>query len=64
MGEIVPDLIATVNGRDIFIEVFVTHVVDAEKLSVTKELGVPCIEIDLSSVDRNLSMENMKIAAH
>lgn len=60
VGEIVPDLIATVNGRDLFIEVFVTHPVDAEKLSVIKGMGVSCIEIDLSSVDRDLSMESMK----
>lgn len=46
--DIRPDLILTIGGRDLIVEVFVTHKVDDEKVGRIKRLGVSAIEIDLS----------------
>jgi hypothetical protein len=44
-GDIRPDLVATINGRRIYIEVAVTHFVDAEKLQKIRALTTPTIEL-------------------
>lgn len=46
--EVKPDIVATVNGMIIFIEVAVTHFIDEEKLKRLHEYNVPTIEIDLA----------------
>ncbi|TOG82168.1 hypothetical protein CGI93_17625 [Vibrio parahaemolyticus] len=57
---LVPDLIATVHGRDLFVEVFVTHSVDERKKKKIEELGVSAIEIDLSNAPRDMSKDALK----
>lgn len=57
---IVPDIVATVGKKLIFIEVAVTHFVEQEKLQRLEALGYATLEIDLSSVDEIPSMEDVK----
>ncbi len=57
---LIPDLIATVNGRDLLIEIFVTHAIDEEKTAKIEQLGISTIEIDLSKAPRDMSMESLK----
>ncbi len=59
-GKIVPDLIATISGRELLIEVFVTQRVEPEKLGQIRRADVSVVEIDLSKVDRELTRESIR----
>lgn len=49
-GSIVPDVILTAkNGRELIVEVYVTHRCDDEKKEKLRVLGIAAVEIDLSS---------------
>lgn len=48
-GDIVPDVVLTVKGRELIVEILVTHACDEEKISKIREAGVSALEIDLSS---------------
>lgn len=48
LGEIRPDLIGYINNEPIFIEIAVTHFIDANKLKIIKSLNIKTLEIDLS----------------
>ena len=50
LGLIRPDLACYIDGEPIFIEIAVTHFLDAEKLKIIKTMNVKTIEIDLSGV--------------
>lgn len=58
-----PDLIGTRHGADgapigqLIVEIRVTHAVDARKLEKLRHRGDSVVEIDLSSIDRNLDGE-------
>lgn len=43
-----PDVIIEKDGRELFIEILVTHAVGEEKKQKIRELGISCIEIDFS----------------
>ena len=60
LGTIIPDVIVRVGERRLLVEVKVTHGVDDEKLKRIRELGLSCVEINLSDVDRDLSREILK----
>ena len=60
LGSIIPDVIARIKGRELLVEITVTHGVDDGKLKKIKELGPSCLEIDLSDVQRDLSRENLE----
>ena len=60
LGSIIPDVIARIKGRELLVEITVTHGVDDGKLKKIKELGLSCIEINLSDVQRNLSRDNLE----
>lgn len=49
IGEIRPDLVVSLVGREVLVEIAVTHFVDALKLVRIKDLGVAAVEIDVSS---------------
>jgi len=49
-GNMIPDIWAKVGERMLFVEVAVTHFVDAEKLRRLTEAGVATVEIDLSGM--------------
>lgn len=60
LGAIIPDVIVRVRDRLLLVEVKVTHGVDDQKLKKIRDLGLSCVEVDLSDVDRDLSRENLK----
>lgn len=47
IGEIRPDIVAMVGNTMLFVEIAVTHFVEAEKQVVLERLAVPTVEIDL-----------------
>ena len=51
-GSIIPDVAVYAGGKKFFVEIYVTHAVDEEKLSKLKQSGISTIEIDLSKADR------------
>ena len=50
-GTIIPDVIVQVSGHRLLVEVTVTHGVDDAKLTKIRELGLSCLEIDLTSTE-------------
>lgn len=59
VGDIIPDVIATIQDRDLFIEVFVTHRVDAAKRDRIKNMHASAVEIDLSTAPRDLPLDHL-----
>ena len=59
-GSIIPDVIVEVSARQLLVEVTVTHGVDDAKLAKIRELGLSCLEIDLSDAPRALSREELE----
>ena len=59
-GSIIPDVIVEVSGRQLLVEVTVTHGVDDAKLTRIRELGLSCLEIDLSDAPRDLGREELE----
>ncbi len=60
LDTIIPDVITRIGDRTLLVEIIVTHGVDDQKLKKILELGLSCVEIDLSDVERDLSRENLK----
>ena len=60
IGSIIPDVIVRINGRELLVEVTVTHGVDSNKLRKIMELGVSCVEIDLSNAERGVAREELE----
>lgn len=50
LGGVVPDIVATVGGRTLLIEVAVSHFADDAKKSLLRDLGFAAVEIDLSGM--------------
>ena len=46
----VPDIVATVGGRTLLVEVAVSHFADEGKISLLRERGLAAIEVDLSGM--------------
>lgn len=60
-GDIIPDIVlVTSNGRQLLVEVAVTHFIDNQKLAKIKELGLSCLEIDLSKLPRELDLPQLE----
>lgn len=59
-GSIVPDIVVYSGKNKLFIEIFVTHKIDGEKLIRIKEENVSTIEIDLSKLDKDVDYETLK----
>ena len=60
LGSIIPDVIVRINGRELLVEVTVTHGVDKDKLRKIRELCVSCVEIDLSDAERELTRDELE----
>lgn len=60
LGCIIPDVMAFINGAWFLIEVAVTHFVDETKEQKLQDLKMPCIEIDLSTVDRDADLDDIR----
>lgn len=58
-GDVVPDIVINSKGQTLFVEIFVTHKVDDDKLEKIRKQGISTIEIDLSSLDEDLVYDNL-----
>lgn len=56
---VIADLLATVGDRQLIIEIFYRHKVDAEKIDKLKKLNISAIEINLSDLNTG-DVENME----
>jgi hypothetical protein len=59
LGDIIPDVVAYIEGKPLLIEIVVTHGIDAEKMEKIKDLGISTLVIDLSDEDRTLSEDEL-----
>ena len=59
-GNVRPDVVLTLNGKLIFVEIAVTHFVDEEKLKKIRELNIPLIEIDLSHLRNGFNKKELQ----
>jgi hypothetical protein len=57
LGSVRPDIVVTGKGRELLVEVAVTHFCDTVKIAKLRERNLPAIEIDLSRVARPASRE-------
>lgn len=60
LGSIVPDLILKIDGRKLLVEITVTHGVDRHKRKRIMELGMSCLEIDLSDIGHDLTRKELE----
>ena len=60
LGSIIPDVIVKINGRELLVEVTVTHGVDRAKLRKIRDIGLSYLEIDLSDTGRDLTREELE----
>lgn len=47
-GDVIPDIVVYAGGKQLFVEIYVTHRIDDEKLAKLKQADISTIEIDLS----------------
>ena len=58
--DIVPDIILHTSAGELLVEVAVTHFVDEVKREKIKQLGISCVEIDLSKMDRAVDFAQLE----
>lgn len=57
--DIIPDIVVYSGDKYFFIEIYVSHPIDDEKLEKLKEKNISTIEIDLSKIKRDISVEEL-----
>lgn len=57
---VIPDIVAIVQGKELFIEIAVTHFVDNEKLEKLRRFGIPVLEIFLEPASELPSLDEIK----
>ena len=57
--DIIPDIVVYSGDKYFFIEIYVTHPIDDEKLKKLKEKNISTIEIDLSKIKRDISVKEL-----
>lgn len=60
IDSIIPDVIVYVKGRPLLIEITVTHNTEASKLDKIKKLGFSCLEIDLSKINHEITLQELE----
>lgn len=58
-GSIVPDVVVYAGGKTFFIEIYVTHCIDEEKLEKLRNARMSTIEIDLSKKAKMISVDEL-----
>lgn len=58
-GSIVPDVVVYAGGKAFFIEIYVTHCIDDEKLAKIKKTSISTIEIDLSKKTKTITVDEL-----
>ena len=59
-GDVIPDIVVYAGGKQFFIEIYVTHPIDEEKLAKLRRADVSTIEIDLSKKKSITSLEELE----
>jgi len=60
-GDIIPDVVLSIKGRELLVEFAVTHFIDVVKQMRIERLGLPVIEVDLSEwYGKPFSYENLR----
>jgi hypothetical protein len=62
VGGTVPDLVLTIGGRELLVELFVTHAVDYAKLAKIRELNLSVLEISIGHLSRALPFAELRAA--
>src|SRR5690606_28862264 len=60
MDSIIPDVLVMVKGRPLMIEITVTHKTEKSKIEKIKEMGISCLEIDLSTIKGELTIQELE----
>lgn len=60
LGPIIPDLILKNDGRELLVEITVTHGVDGDKRKRIMGLGISCLEIDLAGIGYDLPRKELE----
>ena len=58
--DVIPDVVIYAGGKQLFLEVYVTHAIDDVKLKKLKESDISTIEIDLSRKEHSISLEELQ----
>lgn len=58
-NDIIPDIVLVSSGKELFVEIFVTHKIDDEKLRKIEKANISTIEIDLSNQDKDITEEDL-----
>lgn len=58
-GDVIPDVVVYAGGRQFFIEIYVTHCIDEEKLQKLRKADISTIEIDLSTKNSMTSIDEL-----
>lgn len=59
-GDVIPDVVVHAGGKQFFVEIYVTHCVNDEKLAKLKKADISTIEIDLSKKTSITSVEELE----
>ena len=59
VGSIIPDIVVYSGGKCLFVEIFVTHPIDNEKLEKIRNENISTIEVDLSRLNQAVSVEEL-----
>ena len=59
LRDIIPDIVIHSDNSILIVEIFVTHSVNTTKLEKIRGKNISSIEIDLSSLDRNISVDEL-----
>lgn len=59
LGGVVPDIVATVGGKTLLVEVAVSHFADEAKVARLRERGLAAVEIDLSGMPAGWTWESL-----
>lgn len=59
LRNIIPDIVIRSGERTLIVEIFVTHAIDKDKLAKIENENISTIEIDLSDLDRNISLDEL-----
>lgn len=59
LRNIIPDIVIRSKERTLIVEIFVTHAIDKDKAVQIENKNISAIEIDLSEIDRYISLEEL-----
>lgn len=60
-NDIIPDVLIEMNGKELFIEIAVTHFIDESKREKLAKLNISTLEIDLSKIDKQITFQELEL---